>query len=73
MNEKKSWPPKHPSYGSQPLDILKKGLAKFTALIKARKDNLTAKLARSEPDSSSDEHWLDNEVNTIDEQHMSVG
>ena len=54
----------------KPLDILKKGLTNFRASMKARKDNLTAKLARSKPISSSDKHWLDHEANAIDEQHV---
>ena len=47
---------------------LKKGLAKFSKKIKARKDNLLTKLENNEQISSSDEHWLDHEVNTVDEQ-----
>jgi hypothetical protein len=52
------------------LEVLKKGLAKFTETIKTRKKELSAKLARAETISSSDEHWLDNEGNTVDEQHV---
>jgi hypothetical protein len=52
----------------KPLKVLKKGLAKFTESIKAHKKELSTKLARAETISSSDEHWLDNEANTIDEQ-----
>ena len=54
----------------KPLEVLKKGLAKFTETIKTRKKELSAKLARAETISSSDEHWLDNEGNTVDEQHV---
>ena len=50
------------------LETLKKGLSKFTELIKTRKKELSVKLARAETISSSDEHWLDTEANTIDEQ-----
>ena len=54
-------------YGSK---ILKKGLAKFTATIKVRKKELSAKLARAETISSLDEQWLDNEANTVDEERV---
>ena len=50
------------------LEIPRKGLAKFTAKIKTRKEELSARLARAETISSLDEHWLDNEANTIDEE-----
>ena len=52
------------------LEVLKKGLAKFTETIKTREKELSAKLARAETISSSDEHWLDNEGNTVDKQHV---
>jgi hypothetical protein len=52
------------------LEVLKKGLAKFTETIKTRKKELSAMLARAETISSLDEHWLDNDANTIDEQHV---
>ncbi|KAF8905996.1 hypothetical protein CPB84DRAFT_1770763 [Gymnopilus junonius] len=51
-----------------PLEVLKRGLAKFSKSIKDRKDALTTKLQRKETISSADEHWLDQEANTIDEQ-----
>jgi len=38
------------------LEVLKKGLAKFTETIKTRKKELSAKLARAETISSSNEH-----------------
>ena len=53
-----------------PLEVLKKGLAKFKETIKTREKELTAKLARAETISSSDEHWLDNEVKVVDEQRV---
>ena len=53
-----------------PLEVLKKGLAKFKETIKTREKELTAKLARAETISSSDEHWLDNEANVVDEQRI---
>ena len=53
---------------TRPLEILKKGLAKFSKTIKDRKEDLNAKLQRKESISSADERWLDHEANTIDEQ-----
>src|ERR1700678_3559558 len=50
------------------LEVLRKGLAKFTETIKTHKKELSAKLARTETISSSDEHWLFNDSNTVDEQ-----
>ena len=50
------------------LEVLRKGLAKFTETIKTHKKELSAKLARTETISSSDEHWLFNDANTVDEQ-----
>ena len=55
---------------SKPLDILKKGLAKLKKKFKAKKEHLEAKLFRQESISSSDERWLDNEGNTVDEQRV---
>jgi hypothetical protein len=54
----------------KPLEVLKKGLARFKKTIKTRKNELNAKLARAETISSSDEHWLDNEANTVDEERV---
>ena len=48
--------------------VLKKGLSKFTETIKTCKKELSARLARAETILSLDEHWLDNEANTIDKQ-----
>lgn len=53
-----------------PLKILKKGLAKFSEKIKARKDRLNSALSRRETISLADEQWLDHEANTIDEQRV---
>jgi hypothetical protein len=58
------------SMAPKPLDILKKGLSKFTNTIKARRDELNTRLARKETISSADEHWLDHQANTIDEQRI---
>ena len=54
----------------KPLDILKKGLTKFKTVIKAHKDELNAKLTCMETISAIDDHWLDNEANTVDEEHI---
>jgi len=56
------------SMALKPLEVLKKGLTKFMETIKTQKKELSAKLARVETISSSDEHWLDGEANTIDKQ-----
>ncbi|KAF8223876.1 hypothetical protein L208DRAFT_1191219, partial [Tricholoma matsutake] len=52
----------------KPLEILKIGLAKFSKKIKDHKNPLDAKLSQKETISSADEHWLDHEANTVDEQ-----
>jgi len=54
----------------KPLEVLRKGLARFQETIKTHKNELTAKLARAETISSSDEHWLDDKANTVDEEHV---
>ena len=53
-----------------PIATLKKGLVEFSKKIKARKDKLTDKLAKNEKISDDDEHWLDHEANTVDEQRV---
>ena len=53
-----------------PLEILQKGLNKFSKKIKDRKDALNAKLSRRETISSTDEQWLDYEANTVDEARI---
>ena len=53
-----------------PISTLKKGLAQFSKKIKARKDKLMDMLAKNEKISDDDEHWLDHEANTVDEQHV---
>jgi hypothetical protein len=52
----------------KPLNMLKKGLSRITQSLKVSKDGLNAKLAQKETISSLDEHWLDHEGNTIDEE-----
>jgi hypothetical protein len=65
MNNLIQFPELIPSTMAQkPLEILKKGLTKFSKKIKERKDALEAKLARKETISADDEHWLDHEAKT---------
>ena len=52
----------------KPLKILKKGLLKLKQTVKKKKDKLNAKLTQKEPISASDEEWLDNEGNLINQQ-----
>ena len=54
----------------KPLEILKKGLLKLKQTVKKKKDELDAKLTWKEPISASDEEWLDNEGNLIDQQRI---
>jgi len=54
----------------KPLDILKKGLNKFSKIIKDCKEALNTKLSQRETISSTDEQWLDHKVNTVDEDHI---
>ena len=55
---------------SKPLNVLKKGLENFSKKIKTRKEALNLKLSRRESISEADEHWLDHEANTIDEERV---
>ena len=52
------------------LSNISKSLEKGLPDLKTCKNELTVKLARAETISSSDEHWLDNEANTVDEEHV---
>ena len=54
----------------KPLEILRKGLNRFSKKIKGRKDTLTLKLSRKESISSADERWLDHEANTVEEERV---
>ncbi|KIK81839.1 hypothetical protein PAXRUDRAFT_155153 [Paxillus rubicundulus Ve08.2h10] len=51
----------------KPLNILKKGLAKFQNQIQERKIKLLAKLKAGQPISEVDQAWLDDDGNLIDE------
>ena len=54
----------------KPLDVLKKGLDNFSKKTKTRKEALNLKLSQKESISEADEHWLDYEANTIDEERI---
>ena len=50
-----------------PLSIVKKGFAVLKKSVAARKKNIEERIARKEQISDSDEEWLDNGGNLIDE------
>jgi hypothetical protein len=52
------------------LNTLKKGFNRLLAQINDKKLTLIAKLSQKEAISSSDEEWLDQDGNTVDEQHI---
>jgi len=54
--------------GKLPIDVLKKGLSSLRDCVKARKDDILARLQRKERISDEDEHWLDNEANHVEEE-----
>ena len=49
------------------LEVLRKGLKTLTDRVKT-KEELQARLAERKPISAQDEHWLDHNVNLVDEQ-----
>jgi hypothetical protein len=51
-----------------PLDVLKNGMKLLQCRVKARKEEIQARLAAKKSISSQDETWLDGEANLIDEQ-----
>ncbi|KAG9317988.1 hypothetical protein JVU11DRAFT_48 [Chiua virens] len=51
-----------------PVDMLKKGLEKLWGLVQSWKALLEATLRAREPIPESDQEWLDNEANLIDEE-----
>ena len=53
-----------------PLDVLKNGLKLLQRRVKARKEEIQARLAEKKSISSQDEEWLDGEANLIDEQQV---
>ena len=54
----------------KPLEILKKGLDKLKKEFKKKQDEITGKVSRNEAISQADEEWLDNEGNTVAEEHV---
>lgn len=54
----------------KPLDILRKGLDSLRKKVKARKDYLVAQLADKKSITLSEELWLDNDANLIDEERI---
>lgn len=52
------------------LTILKKGFEKFKKKINDRKKQLEKQLGENKPISLSDEEWLDNEANLVDETRI---
>jgi hypothetical protein len=53
-----------------PLDVLKNGMKILQHRVKARREEIQARLAEKKSISSQDEEWLDGEANLIDEQHV---
>ena len=54
----------------KPINILKKGLTKLRHQIQDRKTRLEDKLKAGQPISDSDEDWLDNTGNLVDEEQV---
>ncbi|KIK75360.1 hypothetical protein PAXRUDRAFT_173078 [Paxillus rubicundulus Ve08.2h10] len=54
----------------KPLEILKKGLTKLQQQIQDQKTRLEGKLKAGQPLSDSDEEWLDNAGNLVDEERV---
>ena len=56
---------------SEPLNVLKRGLASLKRRISAKKDHLTTCLKNKQPISEEDEAWLDTGArNTVDEDRV---
>lgn len=54
----------------KPVEILKKGLTKLQFQIQDRKTRLEGELKASQPISDSDQEWLDNAGNLVDEEQV---
>jgi hypothetical protein len=54
----------------KPLDVLKKGLNLLHRRVKARREEIQARLAEKKSISSQDEIWLDGEANLTHEQQV---
>ena len=53
-----------------PIDTLKKGLTRLQDQIRDRKGKLEAALKAGQPVSETDQAWLDNDANLIDEERV---
>jgi hypothetical protein len=54
----------------KPLDILRTGLKRLQSKVAVKRDHLLAQLADKKSITSSDEHWLDNDANLVDEERV---
>ena len=52
------------------IEILKKGLTKLQNKIEDRKTRIEGKLRAHQPISDSDQEWLDNDRNLVDEEQV---
>ena len=53
-----------------PIEILKKGLTRLRNQVQDRKTRLLAELRASRPISDTDQEWLDNDGNLVDEERV---
>ena len=53
-----------------PIEILKKGLTRLWNQVQDRKTRLLAELRASQPISDTDQEWLDNDRNLVDEEQV---
>ena len=53
-----------------PLDVLKKGLAKIQSEVAERRQRVEAKLKRREAVTEEEENWLDTVANTANEEQV---
>ena len=53
-----------------PLDVLRMGLKSIQRKVAVKKDHLLAQLADKQTITSSDEYWLDNDANLVDEEQV---
>lgn len=54
----------------KPLEILKAGLASLKEQIKTHQDAILKRISDKEAISETEEHWLDNEANLVDEDRV---
>ena len=62
--------PNYSTMALKPLDVLKKGLKLLQHRVKAKREEIQARLADKKSISSQEEKWLDNEANLVDEQQV---